>query len=115
MTTDEILKQITSPKPKPEKPAEEVKTEWDHRWNKKVDSDLFIKSATDYLYGAKMNQKTAAKMCGLSVPTYTKLLNILYTEGKLDGKYFLDGRGIELDLTANYYTSNDRILERISR
>jgi hypothetical protein len=117
MTTDEILKQITSPKPKPEKPDKpKRKVGGQLGWCKKVDSDKFIHAATKYLYEGGINLEDASKMCDLSRPTFVKMLNILYTEGKLDGKHFFDGEGVVLDLSPNNYDAkNDRILRDITR
>ena len=144
MTTDEILTMLTTPKPKRQPKSPEIipenyavtkngkRSAWTleeldgkpvsgkghpgYFKHKKIDGDKFIEASNAYLNIKGVNQQMAAKMCGLSVPTFTKYMNIFLTDGRLDGEYFLDGRAVVFDTAPrNYAQTNDGILQIISR
>ena len=83
--------------------------------HKTLDREKFLEAANAYMSGRGVSQKVASEMAGLSIPTFTKYMNILYTEGRLDGNYFKDNIGIEVTPKEEYMKSNDYILDRLTR
>jgi hypothetical protein len=82
---------------------------------KKLNREKFTKALNAYLGGTGVTQAQAAKMAGLSCPTFMKYANMLYTDGRLDGSHFKDGEGIVLAAGNDYYKSNDYILDMIAK
>jgi hypothetical protein len=82
---------------------------------KKLNREKFTKALNAYLGGTGVTQAQAAKMAGLSCPTFMKYANMLYTDGRLDGSHFKDNIGVEISDTSEDITSNDYILDRITK
>lgn len=82
---------------------------------KKLNREKFTKALNAYLGGTGVTQVQAAKMSGLSLPTFMKYANMLYTDGRLDGSHFKDNIGVEISDTREDITSNDYILDRITK
>lgn len=82
---------------------------------KKLNREKFVNAITAYLSGSGVTQMQAAKMAGLSCPTFMKYANMLYTDGRLDGSHFKDNIGVEISDTSEDITSNDYILDRITK
>ena len=82
---------------------------------KKLNREKFTKALNAYLGGTGVTQAQAAKMAGLSCPTFMKYANMLYTDGRLDGSHFKDNIGVEVIDNDEYRSSNDYILDRIMR
>ena len=81
---------------------------------KKYDGAKFIEGANAYLNTRGVNQIKAAKIAGMSTPTFVKYMNKLLIDGRLDGSIFLDGKAVEFDMSDNSH-SNESVWNRITR
>lgn len=137
MTNDEIFNALSNPAPTnvAESEHEDLRSGGKSAWTKeqlngkppggkghpgyykgkKFNKEKFMDALNAYLSGTGVTQAQAAKMAGLSCPTFMKYANMLYTDGRLDGSHFKDGEGIVLAAGNDYYKSNDYILDMIAK
>ena len=118
MTNDEILDFLNSPKVESPEQTNQLSDKPKIRKKyegKKLDREKFTYALDSYLDGRGITQAEAAEMVDVSTPTFLKYANMLYTEGRLDGKHFTDGIGIVLTQTKGSGISNEKILYDISR
>ena len=137
LTNDEIFNALTQPKQNVDDSNERVelpsggKSAWtkeqlngkppggkghpNYFTGKKLNKEKLMNAINAYLSGTGVTQVQAAKMSGLSLPTFMKYANMLYTDGRLDGSHFKDNIGVELVDNHKSATSNDYILDRITK
>lgn len=79
-----------------------------HRWEKghpgyfkgkPMDPEKFIEGYTRYYVKREINMRTFAKIAGISEPTLRSRLRELFTDGRIAGHFFTNGKEMAFDFT----------------